>query len=160
VAIAGAELDSALRGGDEDLKDVEADLASAMWECCGVVRDEARLSEGERRLGQVAARLERASIRSGASAWGDLAKRLDLRSGVTTAAASIRGARARTETRGCHNRSDFPELDPAQRVNLHQRRRPDGSVDLWPELVPPIPAEIERWIEETPPLEGSARLLE
>ena len=29
------------------------------------------------------------------------------------------GAKARRETRGCHNRSDHPELDPALTVNHH-----------------------------------------
>jgi succinate dehydrogenase / fumarate reductase flavoprotein subunit len=160
MARANEELESALDGGDEDLKSVETDLAAAMWECCGVVRDQARLTEGERRLGEISTRSARTAVRSGSAAWGDLARRLDLRSGVTTAAASLRGAGARTETRGCHNRSDFPEVDPALQVNFVQRLRDDGSVEIHPEPVPPIPEEIERWIEETPPIEESAGLLE
>src|SRR5205823_14226501 len=107
---ANEALHSALRGGDEDLRSVEMDLAAAMWECCGVVRDESRLAEGERRLEEITGRLARTAVRSGSAAWGDLARRLDLEAGVVTAAASLRGAKARTETRGCHNRADFPEV--------------------------------------------------
>ncbi|MEP7021309.1 MAG: hypothetical protein ABI808_11695 [Pseudonocardiales bacterium] len=43
---------------------------------------------------------------------------LDLRAGVPLAEATLRGALVRTETRGCHNRSDFPDLDEALRVNF------------------------------------------
>ena len=44
----------------------------------------------------------------------------------------------RRETRGCHNRSDYPQQDPALRVNMIWSA--DGTVTR--EQIPPVPEEI------------------
>jgi succinate dehydrogenase / fumarate reductase flavoprotein subunit len=79
---------------------------------------------------------------------------------VLTAEASLLGALERRETRGCHNRSDFPSIEPSLRVNFHQRLGADRSLALWAEPVPPIPEDLQRWIDETPGLEHHEKLLE
>ncbi|MFF5107530.1 hypothetical protein [Streptosporangium sp. NPDC000509] len=61
----------------------------------------------------------------------------DLRATVDTAI-------ERRETRGCRNRSDDPELDPALQVNLGWSG--PGSVER--ESIPPIPAEIAAFMRE------------
>ena len=48
----------------------------------------------------------------------DLAHAFDLRSSVLAARATLECALERRETRGCHNRSDYPDVDPALQVNL------------------------------------------
>ena len=54
------------------------------------------------------------------------------------ARATLEAALARRETRGCHNRSDYPALDPALEVNLVW----SGPGRLERETIPPIPDEI------------------
>jgi succinate dehydrogenase / fumarate reductase flavoprotein subunit len=139
-----------------ELREIEADLAMAMWECCGVLRDADRLAEGQERVAAIGDRLGR----MGAADPAALSRLLDLRAGVAMAQATLRGAIERRETRGCHNRSDFPAPDPAMRVNFHQRRDPDGSVTVLPQRVPPVPAHLDKWVEQAPELEESGRLLE
>ena len=73
----------------------------------------------------------------------------------------MRGALARRESRGCHNRTDFPELDPALQVNFHTRLDDDGRlVEPWAEPVPPVPAELEPWLDAAGPADVAGRLLE
>ena len=87
--------------------------------------------------------------------WTDLAHALDLRAGLAVAEATLRGAIERRETRGAHNRTDFPELDPALQVNFYV----DARMEPWSEPVPPVPDELREWVER--PVEVSAeRLLE
>ncbi len=73
----------------------------------------------------------------------------------------MRCAIARTESRGCHNRTDHPDLDPELRVTFHQRRGDDGHlVDPRPEPVPPVPDELRPWLDRAGPTEVAGRLLE
>ena len=48
-------------------------------------------------------------------AWAEVANL------ATVSAAMVRGARARTETRGAHTREDFPDTDPNLRARFVQR---------------------------------------
>jgi L-aspartate oxidase len=83
-----------------------ADLQRAMTQNASVVRDD----HGLRTLSQV---LETATSRR-------LTSRTDFEDvALTTAAgAVVAGALARTETRGCHHRSDYPDTDPAMARSL------------------------------------------
>ena len=61
----------------------------------------------------------------------------------------------RTETRGCHNRSDFPELDPELTVNCYVQRASTGDMSVETGPVPPVPDELAEWarfeaVQETP----------
>ena len=54
------------------------------------------------------------------------------------ARATLEGALERRETRVCHNRSDYPELDPSMQVNLVW----SGPGRIHRETIPPAPDEI------------------
>ncbi len=85
-----------------------AELQEAMWQGCGVVRSEAGLQATLSRLNEVRLRAEIA-----APGQPDLAATLDLCSMLLTAEATVRAALLRTESRGAHQRADFPDSDPA-----------------------------------------------
>jgi len=91
----------------------------------------------------------------GPSRWTDLAHALDLRAGLAVAEATLRGAIERRETRGAHNRTDFPDLAPAPQVNFYV----DARMDPWSEPVPGVPDELREWTERPVEL-GAERLLE
>ena len=52
--------------------------------------------------------------------------RADFEDAALTATARVvaSAALARTESRGCHHRRDFPDTDPAQALSLTERRVP------------------------------------
>jgi succinate dehydrogenase / fumarate reductase, flavoprotein subunit len=81
-----------------------AALQQTLWEGCGVVRSEATLSDVLARLADV--RREAAEHVGGEP---DLAAALDLQSMLLTAEATVRSALLRTESRGAHQRLDYPE---------------------------------------------------
>ncbi|GLW12067.1 hypothetical protein Misp01_71950 [Microtetraspora sp. NBRC 13810] len=58
--------------------------------------------------------------------------------------ATIETALERRETRGCPNRSDYPELDTELRVNLVW----SGPGQVERQAIPPIPAEIATLMRE------------
>ena len=76
------------------------------------------------------------------------------------AEATVLGALLRRETRGCHNRADYPQLDDRWLVNLVVSLDESGELSAHERPVPPVPAGLVPWIEdaEHPTMEG--RLLE
>jgi len=161
VEEASEELDAMVGSGPELARALQRALRDVMWERCGVVRDETGLLDGIARLDEIRAVLGDVDVRPSAEGWSDLAQLIDLRAGLLVAEATMRGALARRESRGCHNRTDFPELDPALRVNFHHRLGDDGRpIDPWSEPVPPVPDELLPWLEQAGPADLAGRLLE
>jgi len=150
-----AELDELTRPGPELARPLQRRLRDVMWEKCGVVRDEQGLRQG---LAEIEALRETAAdvdVRPGAEGWTDLAHALDLRGGLVAAEATVRGAIERRETRGAHNRSDYPELDPALQRNFYV----DARMEPWSEPVPPVPEELRAWTAQAVQL-GAEQMLE
>ena len=68
----------------------------------------------------------------------------DLKSSALAARATLEAALERRETRGCHNRSDYPDMDPALQVNLVWSST-DG---ITREPISPVPDEIAALMED------------
>ena len=148
------------RGGN-GARALQGALQDLMWERAGVVRDEPGLRTGLERVVELRTSVEDVEVRGGTVGVADLARALDLRAGVETAEATLRGAIERAETRGCHNRSDFPDLDPGLRVNLRVSREPStGRLAVDPRPVPPIPAELSAWASAEQVVPAGEQLLE
>ena len=109
-----------------------------MTEHAGVVRDETGLVAGLAALDGIENRLRHIGVHPDISSFRDLAHAFDLKSSVVAARATLECALERRETRGCHNRSDYPDLDPTLQVNLVW----SGPGRIEREPVPPIPHEI------------------
>lgn len=159
---AAEELDQLIKPGDELARPLQRALRDLMWEHCGVVRDEARVREGLKKLEGLKQAANGVDIRPGQEGWVELAHLLDLRAGILTAEATLQGALERTESRGAHQRSDFPKVDPNLQVNLYVRRDPpSGRLDISKAAVPPVSADLARWVADKEKLEVAAeRLLE
>jgi succinate dehydrogenase / fumarate reductase flavoprotein subunit len=159
IRAAADELDDLVRPGSEMARQLQRDLRDLLWECCGVVRDEEGLAEGLTRLAQVREAISSVDVRFSAEGWTDPAHVLDLRAGTALAEATLAGASARRETRGCHNRRDHPDLDPALQVSTRVALRASGP-QTWQEPVGPPPEHLRPWVEETVDFDWSERLVE
>lgn len=149
------DLDALIRPGSELTRPLQRRLRDLMWERCGVVRDERSLREGLDGLQEISQASANLDVRPGAEGWSDLALALDLRAGVTVAEATVRGALARKESRGAHSRADYPDLDPALKVNFYV----DARMEPWSEPVHVVSEDLRSWTE--PPIQaGAERLLE
>ena len=115
-----------------------------MTTCAGVVRDEPGLRQGLSELADLEVRMKDVGVHPDLAGFQDLAHAFDLKAAVLAARATLEAALERRETRGCHNRSDYPELDESLRVNLVW----SGPGRIEPEEIPPIPEEIASLMRE------------
>ncbi|HUS37807.1 MAG TPA: L-aspartate oxidase [Pirellulales bacterium] len=91
-------------GGDRlDLIDIRNSLKSLMWRCAGVRRDKERLTKSLTTIDGWCHYVLRRQF-EGAEGW-------ELQNMLTIAKVMIEAALAREETRGVHQRVDFPETD-------------------------------------------------
>jgi succinate dehydrogenase / fumarate reductase flavoprotein subunit len=113
------EVDAMLaRRGDEFARPLQRALRDLMSEHCGVVRSEDGLREALREWGEIGERTRALEVRPDIAGYADLAHAFDLHGSLLAARATLECALERRESRGAHNRVDFPERDPAFRVNL------------------------------------------
>jgi fumarate reductase flavoprotein subunit len=156
IAAAREEVDELLaRRGQEFARPLQRAVRDLMSECGGVVRSDEGLGEGLRRLGEVAARARDLEVRPDIAGYDDLAHAFDLQGSLLAARATLECARERRESRGAHNRVDFPAQDPALRANLVWSA--DGTIDA--ESIPePSPAVAA--LGGGPELDLRGRLLE
>jgi succinate dehydrogenase / fumarate reductase flavoprotein subunit len=144
-AISLAELevsDMLSSNGYENVRALQRDLRNIMTDHCGVVRDEKGLLEGLNKINDLEERQKRIGVQTNISGFGGLAYAFDLSASLLAGRATIESALERKESRGAHNRSDYPELDPKLQVNLVWSR--DNTITH--ESIPPIPEEISELI--------------
>jgi succinate dehydrogenase / fumarate reductase flavoprotein subunit len=136
---ARAEVDVLLAAdGKENVRFLQRAVRDTMTEHAGVVRDENGLLAGLAKLEEIEARITDIGVHPDFAGFHDLAHAFDLKSSILAARATLDAALERRETRGCHNRSDYPELDESLQVNLVW----SGPGRIEREAIPPIPNEI------------------
>ena len=139
VGEARAEIDDLLANdGPENVRALQRSLRDTMTARAGVVRDEHGLNAGLSELAELEARIQDIGVHPDIAGFQDLAHAFDLKASAMAARATLDAALVRRETRGCHNRSDYPDLDDSLQVNFVW----SGPGDIQPEQIPPIPDEL------------------
>lgn len=154
------ELNQITREGDQLARPLQRELRNNMWENCGVVRDGERLKRGLEKLADISTAADNIDVRPSSEGFRDLALALDLRSAIIAAEATLRSALERCESRGAHQRTDCPNLDPNLLVNFIVRLGYDGSQVISRAPVERIPNDLTRWINTRESFSLEGRLLE
>jgi succinate dehydrogenase/fumarate reductase flavoprotein subunit len=104
------------------------ELRAVMQDDVGAFRDAAGLARAVARLRDMRAQLPSLAIPPGRACNPGLADWFELRAGLAAAEAVAVAALARTESRGAHQRDDFPATDPAWARNQRVASAGDGRV--------------------------------
>ena len=127
VAEAREEVDEVLaRRGEEFARPLQRAVRDLMSTWCGVVRSQDGLERGLGELAEVEERAAAMEVRTDLAGYADLVHAFDLQGSLLAARATLECAGERRETRGAHNRSDFPERDEELTANLLWR--PDAAI--------------------------------
>ncbi len=119
VAEAREEMQALLREhGTESARRLQRELRNLMSAHAGVVRTEEGLNEGLRKLSELEERAQHVTAHPDIAGFDDLAHAFDLLGSLLAARATLESAIERRETRGAHNRADFPKTDPALQGNF------------------------------------------
>lgn len=145
ISLARQEIDDLLSNkGYESVRSLQRAVRNLMTEHAGVVRNEVGLRKGLVELSKIEERLPEVGVHPDISGFDDLAHAFDLKGSLIAARATLESAIERRETRGAHNRSDYPDQDPALKVNMVW----SPKTGVVREPVPDTPDEIARLIEK------------
>ncbi len=142
---ARVEVDTLLEAhGPENVRSLQRAVRDTMTEHAGVVRDEVGLTDGLAHVDRIEERAADLGIHPDIAGFHDLAHAFDLKASLLAARATLASALERRESRGCHNRSDHPDLDPELQVNLVW----SPSTGVVREAIPPVPDDISDHFRE------------
>jgi succinate dehydrogenase / fumarate reductase flavoprotein subunit len=135
-----ARLDSQKDG--ERVADVGAELRRIMQLHCGVFRFPDLLTAGVQKMKEVAARAARSEIRDKSRTFNTArVEALELDNLVETAVASLVSAEARRESRGSHDRADYPKRDDANWIKHTLWYKEGNRLDYKPVHTRPLSVE-------------------
>ena len=149
VREAHAKIDSFLKYGDHVARPLQRELRNIMWENCGVVRDENKLMEGLKKVERLKESAKSLDVRPDSEGYEDLMLAFDLEGAIMSAEATILGAKARKESRGSHQRSDYIETSKAHELNYVIKLDENKLLKIEPEELCPLKEELKSLIEST-----------
>ena len=117
IVEANNELDLLTSEGENLARPLQRKVRDIMWKYCGVVRSGDGLKIGLKKLEKVRKASDEIDVRPSAEGYIDLALALDLLGSIESAEATIRSALLREESRGAHQRTDYPDLSDEENVN-------------------------------------------
>ncbi|MGH7607036.1 MAG: fumarate reductase/succinate dehydrogenase flavoprotein subunit, partial [Gemmatimonadales bacterium] len=154
--VAEAELDGIVRDAlapfersdGENPFAVQAALQAVMQRHAGITRDRAGLDTALAEIEKLSARAARTGVTGSRAYNPGWHTAIDLRSLLIVSEATARAALERTESRGGHTRTDFPDSDERQARQLIVVRKEGDRMAVRREAQPDIPAELMTLIKE------------
>jgi succinate dehydrogenase / fumarate reductase flavoprotein subunit len=128
--------------GGENVFQVGQDLRRTMQAHCGVFRFPDLLVDGVRKVKEIAERVARTEIKDKSKVFNTARiEALELDNLIEVARATMISAEARKESRGAHDRSDFPNRDDRNWLKHSLYYREGDRLDYKPVKLKPLTAE-------------------
>jgi len=154
-AIPDADIEAAMRDALEPFERsgenpfaVQAALQAVMQDNAGIIRDKGGLETALRELEKLKGRAKKVGITGSREYNPGWHTALDLHSLLVVSEATARAALERTESRGGHTRSDYPDTDERQTREQIVIKKEGDRMAVRREAQPPLPAELEKIIKE------------
>ena len=143
------KIDSFIKNGDELALPLQRSLRDIMWEYCGVVRDEEKLKTGIAKLAELKEITKDIDVRIDSEGCQDLVRAFDLEASIASAQATLIAALERRESRGSHQRTDYPDLADAPKVNYHISMDDNHELKISTYEIPPLEKELQSIVDGT-----------
>lgn len=126
-------IDDLMHEGDENVEDIAQQLKQTMTENCGIYRDAEKLDSAMKDILRLQGRFKKARVMDTSRCFNtDVLAALETSNLLTFSEVVVAGAQARTESRGAHYRTDYPNRDDENwiRHTLAYKAEPDEPPEL------------------------------
>ncbi len=117
IDIAHENINMFIRNGDQLVSPLQDELRLIMWKYCGVIKNKTLLEQGLQKIENIEAKLNHTQVRVDKYNCNDLSLIFDLRSSLISAKATVISSLERKESRGAHQRSDYPGINKSCEYN-------------------------------------------
>jgi fumarate reductase flavoprotein subunit len=118
-------------GGKTRVAEIRTEMQHTMEEGCGIYRTEGSLQEAAEKIGGLKERFSDVQLDDHSLSFNtELTSALELQFGLDIAQALVHSALKRKESRGSHQREDFPERDDKQYLKHSLAYRRDGDPQI------------------------------
>ena len=136
--------------GKELAKPLQHELSNVMWKHCGVIKDKKLLELGLEKVKAIRDTIQDVEVKIDYQSCDDLVQVFDLESSVISAEATILSALKRKESRGSHQRSDYPELNSGETCNYHVKlNKQTSSLEISKKNISPLRKDLKNIINQT-----------
>ena len=142
-------LNSSIKNGSEVARPLQRALRNIMWENGGVVKNEEKLKEGLKKIEDLKEASKNLDVRPDSEGYQDLMLAFDLEASIVSSEATLLSALNRRESRGAHQREDFPEIVKDENVNIRIELDKDQSINLYKESIPSLNKKLKELINKT-----------
>ena len=142
-------LNSSIKNGSEVARPLQRALRNIMWENGGVVKNEEKLKEGLKKIEDLKEASKNLDVRPDSEGYQDLMLAFDLEASIVSSEATLLSALNRRESRGAHQREDFPEIVKDENINIRIELDKDQSINLYKESIPSLNKKLEELINKT-----------
>ena len=142
-------LNSSIKNGSEVARPLQRALRNIMWENGGVVKNEEKIKEGLKKIEDLKEASKNLDVRPDSEGYQDLMLAFDLEASIVSSEATLLSALNRRESRGAHQREDFPEIVKDENVNIRIELDKDQSINLYKESIPSLNKKLEELINKT-----------
>jgi succinate dehydrogenase / fumarate reductase flavoprotein subunit len=128
---------------------VQSALQAVMQRNAGIIRDKGGLETALAELEKLKSRARKVGVTGSREYNPGWHTAIDLRSLLAVSEATARAALERTESRGGHTRSDYPDSDEKQAREQIVIKKDGDRMTVRREAQPPIPADLLALIKES-----------
>ncbi len=142
-------LNSNIKNGTEVARPLQRALRNIMWEYGGVVKTEEKIKKGLDEIESLKNASKNLDVRPDSEGYQDLMLAFDLEASLVSSESTLLSALNRKESRGAHQREDYPELSEDENVNIRIGLDRNKNINLQKEPTSSLTKKLKKIIDQT-----------
>ena len=142
-------LNSNIKNGTEVARPLQRALRNIMWEYGGVVKTEEKIKKGLDEIESLKNASKNLDVRPDSEGYQDLMLAFDLEASLVSSESTLLSALNRKESRGAHQREDYPELSEDENVNIRIGLDTNKNINLQKEPTSSLTKKLKKIIDQT-----------
>ena len=142
-------LNSNIKNGSEVARPLQRALRNIMWEYGGVVKTEEKIKKGLDEIESLKNASKNLDVRPDSEGYQDLMLAFDLEASLVSSESTLLSALNRKESRGAHQREDYPELSEDENVNIKIGLDTNKNINLQKEPTSSLTKKLKKIIDQT-----------